>query len=538
MPLHPELLMAAKRGDWRKLEDLMSKEAASSASEFAINVDFEAGTDERHCLSDSVLHVVASGGDGEEFLKSATVILGKAKHLLCTRNAMGDTPLHCTARAGSIKMVSHLIDLARRDDDDDDGDSASRVKLALRKENKRGETALHEAVRRGDEEMVRVLMSADAELARFPRANGASPLYLAVSLEDDGIAELLYHEDNQLSYSGPDGQDALQVAVLRSKKMTKKLLEWNENLIKQGDLSSGSTPPLHIAASWRSESFVDKLLGRDDSVATTTAAKLLLDAYELSAYQPDGTGSFPIHAAALANNVAVARVLLRKCPDCIHLRDAQGRTFLHIAAFKGHTFAVHWIVCYFLRGNPSDDRRQEQRFASIMNLQDSDGNTALHLAAMAGRLWTIRRLIWHEEVRLNLQNNKGQTALDLAGSRRPPWVLSNDPAVRIRRLLLLAGARPGIHQRGQEQAPLQNEEKQEEKIKESIPTIGVVSVLILTVSFASAFQLPGGYSTGETKPAGTPELATKYSFQAFIVANNLAASCSAAATISLMYAGM
>ncbi|CAO2149170.1 unnamed protein product [Urochloa humidicola] len=425
MPLHPELLMAAKRGDWRKLEDLMSKEATSSAPEFAIDVDVEAGTGERRCLSDSALHVVASGGDdGDEFLKSATVILGKAKHLQCARNAVGDTPLHCAARAGSIKMVSHLIDLARRDDDDEGSASGSGMRLALRKENKRGETALHEAVRRGDEKMVRVLMSADAELARFPRASGASPLYLAVWLEHDGIAEQLYQVDNQLSYSGPDGQNALHVAVLRSKKMTKKLLEWNENLIKQGDLSSGSTP-LHIAASWRSESFVDKLLGRDDSVATTMAAKLLLDAYELSAYQPDGMGSFPIHSAALANNVAVARVLLRKCPDCVHLRDAQGRTFLHIAAFKGHTFAVHWIVCYFLRGIRNDDCRQEQRFASIMNLQDSEGNTALHLAAMAGQLRTIRRLIWHGEVRLNLQNNKGQTALDLAGRRRPPWVLSN-----------------------------------------------------------------------------------------------------------------
>jgi hypothetical protein len=39
-------------------------------------------------------------------------------------------------------------------------------------------------------------------------------------------------------------------------------------------------------------------------------------------------------------------------------------------------------------------------------------------------LWTIRRLVWYEEVQLNLQNNKGKTALDLAESRRPPWVLS------------------------------------------------------------------------------------------------------------------
>jgi ankyrin repeat protein len=212
--------------------------------------------------------------------------------------------------------------------------------------------------------------------------------------------------------------------------MTKKLLEWNEGLIKQGDESSGSTP-LHFAASWRFESMLENLLRRDS--ITSITAKLLLDAYESSAYQADHNGSFPIHVAALTNNIAVARVLLQKCPDCVHLRDAQGRTFLHIAAFKGYTYIVMWVHFFFLRrgnrvhffflrrGNRNDGRPV---LASIMNMQDNEGNTALHLAAMAGQLWTIRRLVWYEEVQLNLQNNKGKTAHDLAESRRPPWVLS------------------------------------------------------------------------------------------------------------------
>ncbi|CAN6363107.1 unnamed protein product [Urochloa humidicola] len=323
--MDPELLMAAKRGKWRKLEDLLSKEA-TLVHRFVADIDIE-GADE--CSrSDSVLHVVASGGDGEEFLMSATTVFSKAKHLLGTRNAMGDTPLHCAARAGSIKMVSHLIDLARRDDD-----GASRVHVALRKQNKQGETALHEAIRRVDEKMVGVLMSADAELARFPRANAASPLYLAILLGHDDIAEHLYEMDSQLSYSGPDGQNALHVAVLRSKRMTNKLLEWNGNLIKQGDRSNRSTP-LHFAASWRRRSLWGVLLIHDYD--TKKRAKLLLDAEESSAYQPDEKGSFPIHVAALANNFGVVEALLEKCPDCAQLRDAQGRTFLHIAAFKGN----------------------------------------------------------------------------------------------------------------------------------------------------------------------------------------------------------
>ena len=82
-----------------------------------------------------------------------------------------------------------------------------------------------------------------------------------------------------------------------------------------------------------------------------------------------------------------------------------------------------------------------------------------------------------------------------------------------------------------------NEEEEAETIKESTTIVGVVSVLILTVSFAAAFQSPGGYSTDANR-AGTPELAKMYSFQAFVAANNLATLCSGMSTLSLMYAGV
>lgn len=110
-------------------------------------------------------------------------------------------------------MVSHLIDQARRGGDN----GTARLQAALRKQNNQGETVLHEALRWADEKMVQLLVSADPELARFPRANGGtSPLYLAILLGRDDIAEQLYQRDNQLSYAGPDGQNALHAAVLRS----------------------------------------------------------------------------------------------------------------------------------------------------------------------------------------------------------------------------------------------------------------------------------------------------------------------------------
>ncbi|KAG8056452.1 hypothetical protein GUJ93_ZPchr0002g25090 [Zizania palustris] len=97
--------------------------------------------------------------------------------------------------------------------------------------------------------------------------------------------------------------------------MAMMVLEWNKDLIKQADRSSGSTA-LHLAASW----------GNHDVIS------LLMDGDPSAVYQPDKHGSFPIHVAAFEDKVKAVSILLDKhrCRrDCTELRDANGRTFLH-----------------------------------------------------------------------------------------------------------------------------------------------------------------------------------------------------------------
>nr|CAB3463965.1 unnamed protein product [Digitaria exilis] len=162
---------------------------------------------------DTVLHVLATCGDTDSFLRCACLVFCKAGHLLSAQNTRGETPLHCAARSGRPRMVSRLIALAR-------GSGETMVNEVLRKENMCRETALHEAVRHGSRHMVELLMAADSDLARFPR-DGASPLYLAVLLEYNDIARSLYlTSGGNLSYSGSDGQNALHAAVLRNQGMT------------------------------------------------------------------------------------------------------------------------------------------------------------------------------------------------------------------------------------------------------------------------------------------------------------------------------
>jgi len=85
-----------------------------------------------------------------------------------------------------------------------------------------------------------------------------------------------------------------------------------------------------------------------------------------------------------------------------------------------------------------------------------------------------------------------------------------------------------------------DEKKVSEDLVNTTQAMGIVSVLIATVTFASAFTLPGGYyqSASDGGVPGTPILAGSYAFHAFILADALAFICSCLATWSLVFAGV
>jgi len=106
-------------------------------------------------------------------------------------------------------------------------------------------------------------------------------------------------------------------------------------LTMQQDID-GSTP-LHLAASldWSPLAWLVSERFKHIWPWSKSTVTLLLDANICSAYQPDNKGLYPIHIAALADNLDVTKVLLQRCPDCATLRDGEGRTFLHVATLPG-----------------------------------------------------------------------------------------------------------------------------------------------------------------------------------------------------------
>ncbi|CAL4979043.1 unnamed protein product [Urochloa decumbens] len=461
-------------------------------------------------------------GDGDNFLESARIIHGEATRLLFEPNKNGDTPLHCAAGAGKSNMVACLIDLAQQEGDE------NKVKELLRKENNQKETALHQAVRIGNKGIVDLLMEKDSELAGFPEDGGASPLYLAIVLKRDSIVDTLFNKGHgKLSFSGQNGQNALHAAVLRDRGVTKKLLELNKrHLCQQNkDLTAkmdenGSTP-LHFAAAIRVLFF-----------GPSRNCRQVLEANADALYQPDHAGLFPIHVAASVGSFRNVGLFLNKCPGSASLRDAKGRTFLHVAVEKKMVNVVSFAC-------------RDLSLSWIMNMRDDDGNTALHLAVETGSLQLCCPLMGNPQVNVNLPNNKGETPLDIAEAKLPDggFYHNQSSEAQIRSTLILhCGAVNGVHRKdhledNKTRKFKQDGRKESEVLKDSAGTLCIGSVLIASVTFGATFAVPGGYIADDHNNGGTPVFARRYAFDAFIPANTLAFVCSAVATIGLMYSG-
>lgn len=167
--------------------------------------------------------------------------------------------------------------------------------------------------------------------------------------------------------------------------ITEDLLNWNNNLTTHGD-KDGSTP-LHFASVFqRSDRF-----------------RKLLEANPAPVYQADNNGSFSIHVAASVGAKNVLKVILEKFPNSAGLRNAQGRTFFHVAVEKRRLDIVSFVC-------------QAPSLNWILNMRGDDGNTALHFAVQSGMLRIFCSPCGNMEVDLSLANNNKQTPLDLSRS--------------------------------------------------------------------------------------------------------------------------
>nr|BAD34063.1 ankyrin repeat protein family-like [Oryza sativa Japonica Group] len=266
--------------------------------------------------------------------------------------------------------------------------------------------------------------------------------------------------------------------------------------------------------------------------------KLLLEHDRSCVYQPDDEGSYPIHVAAALGGVAglfAVRLMIEFCPDSAGLRDGTGRSFLHVAVDNLCPSVV--ALARFSPGLRS----------AVMNMQDGNGNTALHQAVHVCDIMIFFFLLIDRRVLLDVKNNMGYTPVDLARFKNHLKGLNypvNPQCMMSSSLTHTAGNHPS----GDNPTDSLNEKRVEKEERGELSTIykdaaqnlTIGAVLIVTVTFAATFTMPGGYvssSDDDGERRGTPTLAGTCAFDAFVVANTLAFMLSGMATFSLMYAG-
>lgn len=175
-------------------------------------------------------------------------------------------------------------------------------------------------------------------------------------------------------------------------------MRWNKGLTIQRD-GNGSTP-LHFAAGLLRA-------GLPESVCS-----VLFNTDTDALYQMDNDGLSPIDVAASVGATQAISLFVNKCPGSAGLRDAKGRTFLHVAVENKKVGTVGYAG-------------QDPSVAWIMNMQDNEGNTALHLAVKDGSLLMFCPLFGNRKVNLNIANAKGETPLDIAKYKVPPGLFFN-----------------------------------------------------------------------------------------------------------------
>ncbi|MCD7459339.1 hypothetical protein HAX54_040666 [Datura stramonium] len=254
------------------------------------------------------------------------------------------------------------------------------------------------------------------------------------------------------------------------------------------------------------------------------------------AYTQAGSGNdwtTSIHIAASEGYVSMINVLSKHCPDCLEMVDSSGRNALHVAISNNKRRVVRFLLNSKVSNNFIDEA-------------DNDGNTPLHLLAASNGLYVPLKLRGHPDAKKMLFNKENQTPFDIVVSGTE----TTQSAKRLfkRRLRYNRFGRRDfdikkkkMQDREDEMESTENKAKRKSKGKlEDIMAATqihlVVATLLVTVTFAAGFTLPGGFESDPDSPnKGMAILTRKAAFHAFVVSDAIAFACSAGAVFSYFF---
>nr|XP_023887712.1 ankyrin repeat-containing protein ITN1-like [Quercus suber] len=502
----------------------------------------------------SILHVAAKSGKVEIMIKVLDSLSQQSP--LNVSNCKGNTALHITASLGHFDLAELLITRASRDQE------ADVKQLLLRAQNVEKNTALHLAAKHGHYDIVELLIKEDPGLTSVTNDARESPLFLAV---DRGLFEIALHilEIPKCSEEGRNNMNVLHAAIIRA-EIKSRFKDERHNI-----QTRSNKPDITRADFVRkiSEKFPNAILKADDFgwtplhyaayFGSLEVVKLFLENNNISlACERDKQGMSALHISAKKGHHDVMRAIIEKFPYTCELLDNRGRTALHHAVESGSTAAVNKLL-------------SSLAFQDLINEQENDeGNTAMHLAAIKRRYEVLILLASNRNVEKGATNKEGKTTADIIQLDKQlmrsekeelmsKWCNGGEGLLSLEREVEVEVERQttGVEVERQtteieaerqttevsipvSDGHVQNQDSKTETTETTEPAAKdpdlkemneyrvLVTTLITTVTFAAAFQVPGGYDGN-----GKANLQKNQQFRYFLIFDSLAFTTSTASLL-------
>jgi ankyrin repeat protein len=302
----------------------------------------------------------------------------------------GCTALHIAALHGNLMLCRILVSLYPE---------------RLNQPNASGATPLHEAVASRNDKVVLFFLEHEGISASATNVDGRTPLHAAAEAGVASIVRLILSADADINArDGRRGDGVFGRTIPRHKLLpSQEIVMADRDRVRHARAACSGRTPLHIAA----------LRGRLEAV------EALLAHYGVDPNCRTNAGQTPLERAADAGNLVVVSVLLEDPRVDVNASDGLGWTALHSACCRGHADIVKLLLS-----------RENLR----VNQRRVPGRAAIHDAADRGHLAVLRALLAHAGIDANARDCCSATPLQCAIERGwvdTARVLAGDPRVNV-----------------------------------------------------------------------------------------------------------
>ncbi|KAH9498484.1 hypothetical protein Btru_007628 [Bulinus truncatus] len=395
---------------------------------------------------ETALHVSARYG-GLSVLKSLLREGANPMH----QSKAGETALHIATRHCHLDIVKELQEFVCQKRSLHDA-----ITLA-NQQNAEGEAPIHCAaeIKKSqahndfeDTDLVKLILSYNANVAYTTKLNGQSPLLVASEQGHLDIVKILLKNQARVDIFDEHGKTALHLAAENGHEQVADMLLYHKAFVNAK--SKHGLTPLHLAASNGNVTLVKLLIEKHGATidALTLAKKTALHMAAQNGQKEvcaalikmnadtnatDVHGQTPLHLAAENNHSDVVKLFLKHRPELVTMANINGMTCAHIAAAKGSAAVIKELMRFnktiitTARNKTNDSTAlhlaAEGGHAQVVKIlleagasaleENADGMTALHLAAKHGHIETMNELKKYIPLR-TASEKTGLTALHVA----------------------------------------------------------------------------------------------------------------------------